>query len=92
MHDIAAHTRLRVTTFEQGMPRLHPNVRCFLLTGQCRCILQCRCYAFLVHVLSFPRIRSPKTNLTIKRAMRAIGGVAYRTSRFALRLVATGGG
>jgi hypothetical protein len=43
-----------VTNFEQKLARksrLHPDVRCFLdlfvccpiLTGQCRCILECRC-------------------------------------------------
>jgi len=69
-----------VTTFEQELvrkPRLHPDVRCFLdlslcgsiLTGQCRCILHCRCSASLDRVLRFPMTRSPKTNLTRKRAM-----------------------
>jgi len=43
-----------VSTFERMLirkPRIHPDVRCFLdlsiccsvLTGQCRCILDCRC-------------------------------------------------
>lgn len=96
MHDDHDGLQLLGRGWSENHVYTYPDVRCLfdlsvcgpIWTGraaaappQCRWILHCRCWAFLDQILSFPKTRSAKTNLTRKRPMPSYWRCVYRMSR-----------